>query len=83
MILSKRGEEDLVKLNKQIKGGKIKEDEKVGCKAGTTAIVILMTKEKYFTANIGDSRAVLSRNGKAIPLSTDHKPDLPSEHNRI
>ena len=66
-----------------MKAGKMKEDEKVGCKAGTTAIVVLMTKDKYFTANIGDSRAVLCRNGKAVPLSTDHKPDLPSEHNRI
>jgi serine/threonine protein phosphatase PrpC len=37
-----------------------------------------MTKNKYFTANIGDSRAVLSRGGKAVALSTDHKPDLQS-----
>ena len=42
-----------------------------------------MTKDKFYTANIGDSRAVLCRSSKSIPLSTDHKPDLPSEHNRI
>ena len=34
-------------------------------------------------ANIGDSRAVLSRNHCAVALSTDHKPDLPAERNRI
>lgn len=42
-----------------------------------------MTKDRYYTANIGDSRAVLCRAGSAVALSNDHKPDLPSEHNRI
>lgn len=42
-----------------------------------------MTKDKFYTANIGDSRAVLCRSGKAVPLSFDHKPDHPQEHNRI
>ena len=55
----------------------------IGERAGTTAVIVLMTKDRYYVANIGDSRAVLCREGKAIPLSTDHKPDLPSEHNRI
>ena len=42
-----------------------------------------MTKDRYYAANIGDSRAVLCRNGKAFPLSTDHKPELQLEQNRI
>ena len=35
------------------------------------------------TANIGDSRVVLCRAGKAIDLTKDHKPDDPEEMRRI
>ncbi|KDP42204.1 hypothetical protein JCGZ_02934 [Jatropha curcas] len=50
---------------------------------GSTAVVAVVTPDKIIVANCGDSRAVLCRNGKAIPLSTDHKPDRPDELNRI
>lgn len=40
---------------------------------GSTAVVAIVTPEKIVVANCGDSRAVLCRNGKAIPLSSDHK----------
>lgn len=53
------------------------------CDAGSTAVVSIVTPEKIITANCGDSRAVLCRSGKAIPLSTDHKPDRPDELKRI
>ncbi|KAK1603099.1 hypothetical protein QYE76_017814 [Lolium multiflorum] len=33
--------------------------------------------------SVGDSRCVLSRNGQAMDLSTDHKPNLPDERRRI
>jgi serine/threonine protein phosphatase PrpC len=35
------------------------------------------------SCNIGDSRAILSRNGQAIDLTKDHKPELPEEKSRI
>ncbi|OVA15577.1 Protein phosphatase 2C (PP2C)-like domain [Macleaya cordata] len=50
---------------------------------GSTAVVSIVTPDKIVVANCGDSRAVLSRGGKAVPLSTDHKPDLPEELLRI
>lgn len=40
---------------------------------GSTAVVAIVTPEKIVVANCGDSRAVLCRKGKAIPLSRDHK----------
>lgn len=40
---------------------------------GSTAVVAVVTPEKIIVANCGDSRAVLCRNGKALPLSSDHK----------
>lgn len=50
---------------------------------GSTAVVAVVTADKVIIANCGDSRAVLCRSGKAIPLSSDHKPDRPDELNRI
>nr|AUH15210.1 protein phosphatase 2C-3 [Gerbera jamesonii] len=50
---------------------------------GSTAVVAIMTPDKIIVANCGDSRAVLCRDGKAVPLSNDHKPDRPDELNRI
>ena len=40
---------------------------------GSTAVVAVVTPEKIVVSNCGDSRAVLCRNGVAIPLSSDHK----------
>lgn len=40
---------------------------------GSTAVVAVVSSEKIVVSNCGDSRAVLCRNGVAIPLSSDHK----------
>lgn len=34
-------------------------------------------------ANVGDSRCVLSDNGEAVDMSSDHKPEDPVETKRI
>lgn len=39
--------------------------------------------ERVFVANAGDSRCVLSRAGAVLEMSTDHKPTLDSERQRI
>lgn len=45
-------------------------------KGGSTAVTaILINCQKLVVANIGDSRAVICRNGKAKQLSVDHEPD--------
>ncbi|OWM79483.1 hypothetical protein CDL15_Pgr022895 [Punica granatum] len=45
---------------------------------GSTAVVALLTPDHIIVGNCGDSRAVLCRGGRAIPLTHDHKFFLPS-----
>mmetsp|Transcript_38536 Transcript_38536/g.46580 ORF Transcript_38536/g.46580 Transcript_38536/m.46580 type:complete len:351 (-) Transcript_38536:108-1160(-) len=51
--------------------------------AGCTAVVCLLSPTQIIVANAGDSRAVLCRGGKAVPLSFDHKPKDKIEEDRI
>lgn len=44
---------------------------------------MLITPQMIYCANAGDSRGVLSRDNKAVPLSEDHKPDNDEELARI
>jgi protein phosphatase 1G len=59
--------------------GKAADPDRVGC----TACVCCVTANALVVANCGDSRAVLCRNGQAVPLSEDHKPNAPIERQRI
>jgi len=52
-------------------------------KSGSTAICALVSPTHVFIANCGDSRAVLSRNGKVAFSTEDHKPINPAEKDRI
>lgn len=40
---------------------------------GATAVVVLIIGNVLICANVGDARAVLCKNGKALDLSIDHK----------
>eukprot|EP00455_Lapot_gusevi_P001767 TRINITY_DN1067_c0_g1_i4.p1 TRINITY_DN1067_c0_g1~~TRINITY_DN1067_c0_g1_i4.p1 ORF type:complete len:369 (+),score=95.26 TRINITY_DN1067_c0_g1_i4:128-1234(+) len=56
--------------------------------SGTTAVYGLRIGRKLYTANIGDSRAILVRKGhngqvEVVALSNDHKPESPEEKARI
>lgn len=51
--------------------------------SGTTALTALILGRNMLIANAGDSRAVLGKRGRAIELSTDHKPSCTSEKQRI
>ena len=73
---------------KALKDGLMELDSQAGKEdstemAGTTACVLLVTKDSIYCANIGDSRAVLCSFGKAEPLSYDHKPQNDEELERI
>jgi len=51
--------------------------------AGSTAVVALVGGGYVAVGNCGDSRAVLCRGGRALPLSADHKPERPDEMRRV
>ncbi|KAL5120466.1 Protein phosphatase 2C 2 [Pleosporales sp. CAS-2024a] len=55
------------------------EEEVSGC----TATVAILSKDKIYCANSGDSRTVLGVKGRAKPLSFDHKPQNEAEKARI
>ena len=50
---------------------------------GSTAICGLITETHFIISNLGDSRCILCRDGRAYPLSVDHKPILEVEQRRI
>ena len=51
--------------------------------SGSTAVVLLVTTEGYYTANLGDSRIMLLQSSCYSDLTEDHKPNLPHEMKRI
>jgi len=52
---------------------------------GCTSNVVLINKDlkKIFVANAGDSRCVMGKNGEAVEMSIDHKPESQTEIDRI
>ena len=54
-------------------------------RSGSCAVILLVTPSKIYCANIGDSRAIMSRNfgTQHESISQDHKPSELSEKTRI
>ena len=42
--------------------------------SGSTAVLCLVQESKLWFANVGDSEAVLSVHGRAVPMSKPHRP---------
>ena len=58
--------------------------EEFALDTGCTSNVVLITPDKIFCANAGDSRSILVKRGNAVvELSKDHKPGNPEEESRI
>ncbi|XP_019171582.1 PREDICTED: probable protein phosphatase 2C 9 [Ipomoea nil] len=53
----------------------------IGTGGSTAVTAILVNGQKLWVANVGDSRAVLSRKGVAVQMSVDHDPN--AEHESI
>lgn len=62
---------------------KDKYDDLVAKEMGTTANILLIKNNYLYLANVGDSLAVLFKNGVAIRLNQEHKTALQSECTRI
>lgn len=54
-----------------------------GFDSGCTAVVALIRGNDLYVANAGDSRCIVCRNGKAIEMSLDHKPEDQPEKERV
>ncbi|QCE13791.1 protein phosphatase [Vigna unguiculata] len=51
--------------------------------SGTTALTAIIFGRSLLVANVGDCRAVLSRHGRAIEMSKDHRPNCVNERTRV
>ncbi|KAL4319134.1 hypothetical protein GQ457_18G022190 [Hibiscus cannabinus] len=71
---------------KAVKAGYLKTDEeflKQDMVSGTCCVTALIEGEDIVVSNLGDCRAVLSREGVAEALTTDHKAEQQDERTRI
>jgi len=87
-VLRQKASDDLTDMKTLMKEAFVRCNESLKelntcSETGTTAVVAYSRGNRLWIANVGDSRAVLSKNGSAVRITTDHKPSLQSEKNRI
>ena len=51
--------------------------------SGTTAVCTFIRGQTLYTAWLGDSQAVLVRNGRAVKIVEPHKPNRPVSSSQI
>jgi len=61
----------------------LKRADRYNMNDGSTCITAFVRGSLLIVANVGDSRAVLGCDGKALAMSRDHKPNRPEERRRI
>lgn len=61
----------------------LKQEASANREDGCTAVTAVLIGTRLIVANVGDSRAVLCRGGKAVALTVDHKPNNKEERARI
>lgn len=57
--------------------------QREGLRSGTTGVSVLIQGRKLHVAWLGDSQAMMSRQGKAVQLMEPHKPEREDERKRI
>ncbi|SCM06779.1 protein phosphatase PPM1, putative [Plasmodium chabaudi adami] len=58
------------------KSANSRENNHSGFSSGSTACVSVILNNMVYIANIGDSRCVLSKNGRAVVITVDHKASI-------
>ncbi|XP_064605130.1 probable protein phosphatase CG10417 [Liolophura sinensis] len=79
------GDEELEEIDGMVSRDPVllKHEEEPGSDSGCTAVLAILKGRQLVVANAGDSRCVLCREGKAVDLSFDHKPEDYPEQKRI
>lgn len=87
-LLRTNDEECIHKISHCIREAFVASDRQFLCshqrpQGGTTAVVAVLINGVVVVGNVGDSRAVLCRGDRAIPLSQDHTTKRPDEVARV
>lgn len=61
----------------------MKNQEKLEIQGGSTALFALLHKDQMLLSNVGDGKAVLIREDKAISLNVEHTANLEEERRKV